>query len=277
MGFRIGDFKLQIDPALLKRPGGAMRKDGRAADQLRPVTITPRFIKHAEGSALIQVGDTKVVCTVSVEERVPPFLKGQGEGWITAEYGMLPRATSTRSQREASKGKPSGRTHEIQRLIGRSLRAVVDMKALGERTLWVDCDVIQADGGTRTASITGAFVALVEALRFLRQKGSLAESPLLDFVAATSVGKAGSEVLLDLNYEEDSKADVDMNIVKTGRGLFVEVQGTAEHKPFSDDDLKALMGSADKGIQELIALQRSVLGEVAMKPEKPEKKPAERR
>jgi ribonuclease PH len=268
LSFRIGDFKRQIDPALLKRPGGGMRNDGRAPDQLRPVTITSRFIKHAEGSALIQVGDTKVVCTVSVEERVPPFLKGQGEGWITAEYGMLPRATTTRSQREASKGKPSGRTHEIQRLIGRSLRAVVDMKALGERTLWVDCDVIQADGGTRTASITGAFVAMVDALRFLKQKGSFGELPLLDFVAATSVGKCNGQVLLDLNYEEDSKAEVDMNIVKTGRGLFVEVQGTAEHTPFSGDELQALMASADKGIQELVALQRQTLGDVALKPER---------
>ncbi len=245
-----------------------MRSDGRAPDQIRPVTMTPRFIKHAEGSALIEVGDTKVVCTVSVEERVPPFLKGQGRGWITSEYGMIPRATSTRSQRESAKGKQSGRTQEIQRLIGRSLRAVVDLKALGERTLWVDCDVIQADGGTRTASITGSFVALVDALRHLRHQGSIGEIPLLDFVAATSVGKVGGEILLDLNYEEDSKAEVDMNIVKTGRGLFVEVQGTAEDKPFSEQELHQLMGAADKGVEQLIALQRTVVGDLKLLREK---------
>ena len=187
MTFRVSDFKLRIDPALLKGQGKGMRTNGRAPDQLRPVTITRHFSKHAEGSALIEVGDTRVVCTVSVEDRVPPFLKRKGDGWITSEYGMLPRATTTRTQREASQGRPSGRTHEIQRLIGRSLRAVVDMKALGERTLWVDCDVIQADGGTRTASITGSFVALVEALRHLKRQGTLTELPLTDFVAATSV------------------------------------------------------------------------------------------
>jgi ribonuclease PH len=269
VSFRIGDFKRQIDPALLKREGSKMRIDGRAPDELRPVTITPRFMKHAEGSALIEVGETKVVCTVSVEERVPPFLKGGGEGWITSEYGMLPRATTTRSQREATRGRPSGRTHEIQRLIGRSLRAVVDMKKLGERTLWIDCDVLQADGGTRTASITGSFVALVDALRHLKKQGLFDELPLLDFVAATSVGKFGGEVLLDLNYEEDSKAEVDMNVVKTGRGLFVELQGTAEHTAFSEDEMKALMAAADKGIQQLIAVQKNVLGEVVLKKEKP--------
>ena len=265
MSFRIGDFKLQIDPSVLRREGRTMRNDGRAPDELRPVTITPRFIKHAEGSVLIEVGDTRVVCTVSVEDRVPPFLKGGGEGWITSEYGMLPRSTTTRSQREASRGKPSGRTHEIQRLIGRSLRAVVDMKALGERTLWVDCDVIQADGGTRTASITGAFVALVEALRHLKKLGLFDELPIVDFVAATSVGKVGGEVLLDLNYEEDSKAEVDMNVVKTGRGLFVEVQGTAEHKPFSEEEMNGLMAAADKGIQKLIAAQKAVVGDLVLK------------
>jgi ribonuclease PH len=268
LSFRIGDFKRQIDPALLKREGKNMRNDGRAPDELRPVTITPRFIKHAEGSALIEVGDTKVVCTVSVEDRVPPFLKGGGEGWITSEYGMLPRSTTTRSQREVSRGKPSGRTHEIQRLIGRSLRAVVDTKALGERTLWVDCDVIQADGGTRTASITGAFVALVDALRHLKKQGLFDELPLMDFVAATSVGKVGGNVLLDLNYEEDSKAEVDMNVVKTGRGLFVELQGTAEHTPFSEDEMKALMAAADKGIQELIVIQKSIVGDDVLKKRK---------
>src|SRR5688572_18488823 len=272
MSFRIGDFKGKIDAAVLQRDRRTMRIDGRAPDQLRPVTITPRFIKHAEGSALIEVGDTKVVCTVSVEDRVPQFLKGGGEGWITAEYGMLPRSTSTRSQREASKGKPSGRTHEIQRLIGRSLRAVIDMKALGERTLWVDCDVIQADGGTRTASITGAFVALVEALRHMQKASkTFTELPLLDFVAATSVGKVGGAIYLDLNYEEDARAEVDMNVVKTGSGRFVELQGTAEKGSFSDEEMRDLMAAADVGTQQLIAAQKSVLGEVTLKkrPEAP--------
>ncbi|HKC12965.1 MAG TPA: ribonuclease PH [Vicinamibacteria bacterium] len=265
MSFRIGDFKERIDPGILKREGAGPRGNGRGLDQLRPVTITPRFLKHAEGSALIEVGDTKVVCTVSVEDRVPPFLKGKGEGWITSEYGMLPRATTSRVQRESGKGGPSGRTHEIQRLIGRSLRAVVDLKGLGERTLWVDCDVIQADGGTRTASITGAFVALVEALRHLKRQGSILELPVTDFVAATSVGKVGSEILLDLAYEEDSVAQVDMNVVKTGRGRFVEVQGTAEDTPFTDDELRDLLAAADKGIKELIALQKKILGDVELK------------
>jgi ribonuclease PH len=222
-------------------------------------------MKHAEGSALIEVGDTKVLCSVSVEERVPPFLKGKGEGWITSEYGMLPRSTSTRVQRETSKGGPSGRTHEIQRLIGRSLRAVVDLRALGEKTLWVDCDVIQADGGTRTASITGAFVALVDALRHLKKQGSFEELPLLDFVAAVSVGKVNGGILLDLDYQEDSSADVDMNIVKTGKGAFVEIQGTAEETPFSSEELQELLSVAGKGIEEAIALQRKVLGEVPLK------------
>jgi len=264
MSFRIGDFKLQIDPALLGKKGSGPRFDGRGYDELRPVAITPRFNKHAEGSALVEVGDTKVLCTVSVEERVPQFLKGKGEGWITSEYGMLPRATSTRMQREVVRGAPSGRTHEIQRLIGRSLRAVVDLAALGERTLWVDCDVIQADGGTRTASITGAYVALVEALRHLKGQGAFAELPLLDFVAATSVGRLGGQILLDLAYAEDSKAEVDMNVVKTGRGLFVEIQGTAEKTPFDDDEMKRLLAAADKGIQELIGLQKQALGDVAL-------------
>jgi ribonuclease PH len=272
LSFRIGDFKLQIDPALLRREGKSMRSDGRAPDQLRTVTITPRYSKHAEGSALIEVGDTKVLCTASVEDRVPPFLKGKGEGWITSEYGMLPRATTSRVQRESGRGGPSGRTHEIQRLIGRSLRSVVDMKALGERTLWIDCDVIQADGGTRTASITGGFVALVEALRHMRKQGTFGELPVTDFVAATSVGKVNGGVLLDLAYGEDSSADVDMNIVKTGRGRFVEIQGTAETTPFSDDDLKDLMALADKGIRELIALQRKALGDFEFKKQGDEKR-----
>ena len=269
MSFRIGDFKSKIDPGVLKREGN-MRGDGRAADQLRKVTITPRYTKHAEGSVLIEVGDTKVICTVSVEDRVPPFLKGQGEGWITAEYGMLPRSTSTRSQREASKGRPSGRTHEIQRLIGRSLRSVIDMRALGERTLWVDCDVIQADGGTRTASITGAFVALVDALRHMQKNRVFSELPLLDFVSATSVGKIDGAVLLDLNYEEDSSAEVDMNVVKTGAGRFVEIQGTAEDGCFTEEEMHELLAAADKGTKELIAMQRAVLGDVVLKKPKPE-------
>ena len=265
MTFRISDFKPQIDPAVLKNQGKVPRADGRAPDQLRAVTIAPRFSKHAEGSALIEVGDTRVVCTVSIDERVPPFLKGKGAGWITSEYGMLPRATTTRTQREASQGRPSGRTQEIQRLIGRALRAVVDLKAVGERTFWVDCDVIQADGGTRTASITGGFVALVEALRHLMKQGSLTELPVTDFVAATSVGKIGDELRLDLAYQEDSAAEVDMNIVKTGRGGFVEVQGTAESTPFTEEELKGLMALADKGIKELVAIQKKALGNVQLK------------
>ena len=259
MSFRMGDFKPKIDPAVLERDA-SVRLDGRSADQLRPVKITTGYIKHAEGSCLVEVGDTRVVCTVSFEDRVPVFLRGQGEGWITAEYGMLPRATTTRSQREASRGRPSGRTQEIQRLIGRSLRAVVDMKALGERTVWIDCDVIQADGGTRCASITGAFVALVEALRGLHKKGAFKELPVTDHVAAVSVGKVGDRVLLDLKYEEDSTAHVDMNVVKTGDGRFVEVQGTAEGEPFSDDEMLELLAAADKGIRELVELQSKALG-----------------
>ena len=265
MSFRIGDFKLKIDPAVLGKKGSGPRFDGRRLDELRPVAITRGFNKHAEGSAFIEVGDTKVVCTASVEERVPPFLKGKGEGWITCEYGMLPRATTTRTQREASRGAPSGRTHEIQRLIGRSLRSVIDLATLGERTLWIDCDVIQADGGTRTASITGAFVAVVDALRRLKGQGALVDLPIVDFVAATSVGRVGGEILLDLAYEEDSKAEVDMNVVKTGRGLFVEIQGTAERTPFSDEEMKKLMDAADKGIQELIGEQKKALGDLELK------------
>jgi len=241
-----------------------MRHDGRAADELRPVVITPGFNKHAEGSALIDVGDTRVSCTVSIEERVPQFLKGKGEGWITAEYGMLPRATTTRSQREASRGRPSGRTYEIQRLIGRSMRAVIDMAKLGERTLWLDCDVLQADGGTRTASITGGFVALVLALQHLRKKKKVGQLPLTDFVAATSVGKVGGEIKLDLDYSEDSSAEVDMNVVKTGNGAFIEIQGTAEDAPFSEEEMHGLLGAADKGIKELVAKQREILGDVEL-------------
>ena len=266
MSFKLGDFGPRIDKALLDKP---LRRDGRAADQLRRLALTPGVSKHAEGSALIELGDTRVLCTASVEERVPPFLKGKGEGWVTAEYGMLPRATHTRMPRESGKGGPSGRTHEIQRLIGRSLRAVVDMKALGERTLWVDCDVLQADGGTRTAAITGSFVALVEALRRLRRLGQVGELPLRDFVAATSVGRVNGKVLLDLAYDEDSTAEVDMNVVKTGAGRFVELQGTAEATPFEDAELADLLALANKGIGELIAAQKKVLGDVPLlKPRK---------
>ena len=240
------------------------RSDGRAPDQLRPTKITPGVLAFAEGSALIEVGMTRVLCAATVEERVPQFIKGQGKGWVTAEYAMLPRSTLTRTQREVQQGHPSGRSQEIQRLIGRSVRAAMDMTKLGERTITLDCDVLQADGGTRTASITGAFVALVEALRHLKKQGAFGELPLQDFVAATSVGKVDGQVLLDLNYQEDSAAEVDMNIVKTGRGRFVEIQGTAEDTPFSDEELAALMAAGDKGVQQLIALQKKVLGEVPL-------------
>ena len=220
----------------------------RAADALRPTTLTPNVLIHAEGSVMIEAGQTRVMCTASVEDRVPPFLRGSGKGWVTAEYGMLPRATSTRTQREATAGKVGGRTQEIQRLIGRSLRSVTVLKELGERTIWVDCDVIQADGGTRTASITGAFVALVLAMDRLKQQGALRNIPITDYVAATSVGIVKNTPLLDLAYEEDSAAEVDMNIVKTGGGKFIEIQGTAETEPFDRAALDALMSLADKGI-----------------------------
>src|SRR5215204_7339129 len=208
-----------------------MRADGRLPEQLRPTRITPSYLIHPEGSVLVESGKTKVICTASVEDRVPPFRRNSGKGWVTAEYGMLPRATTTRTQREASAGKVGGRTQEIQRLIGRSLRSVMRMPELGERTVWIDCDVIQADGGTRTASITGGFVALVIALQQMRQKGMIRNVPVSDFVAATSVGVVGGTPILDLAYEEDSKAEVDMNVVKTGDGRFIEVQGTAEGPP----------------------------------------------
>ena len=236
------------------------RNDGRSPSQLRPTTITPGFIAHAEGSVLIEVGRTRVVCAASVEDRVPPFLRNTGKGWVTAEYGMLPRATSTRTQREASTGKVGGRTQEIQRLIGRSLRAVTRMEELGERTITLDCDVIQADGGTRTASITGAYVALVLALQQLRERDVLRTMPVSDFVAATSVGIVDGEPLLDLAYTEDSQADVDMNVVKTGGGLYIELQGTAEALPFGREALNRLLDLADTGIRQLIALQRGLVG-----------------
>jgi ribonuclease PH len=236
------------------------RLDNRAANAIRPTRLTPHFIKHAEGSVLVEVGDTHVVCTASVEDRVPPFRRNSGKGWVTAEYGMLPRATSTRSQREASAGKVGGRTQEIQRLIGRSLRAVTRMEQMGERTVWVDCDVIQADGGTRTASITGGFVALALALQRLREQGVIAGLPLADYVAATSVGVVDGEPLLDLAYEEDSRAEVDMNVVQTGDGKLIEVQGTAEGAPFDRTALLALLDLAATGIAELNRLQREIVG-----------------
>jgi ribonuclease PH len=238
------------------------RTDGRQATELRPTRITPSFTMHAEGSVLIEAGRTRVICTASIEDRVPPFLRNTGKGWVTAEYGMLPRATSTRTQREATAGKVGGRTQEIQRLIGRSLRSVTRLPDLGERTIWIDCDVIQADGGTRTASITGGFVALVLALKHMRTKGMLRTIPISDFVAAISVGVVSGTPMLDLAYEEDSNADVDMNVVKTGEGQFIEVQGTAEGLPFERGALDSLLGLADTGIQELVALQRSVVGEL---------------
>jgi len=237
-----------------------VRSDNRAASENRPLIITPNYPVHAEGSVLIEVGRTRVVCAASVEERVPTFLRGTGKGWVTAEYGMLPRATSTRSAREATSGKVGGRTQEIQRLIGRSLRAVTRLEGLGERTVWIDCDVIQADGGTRTASITGAFVALVLALVKLRDNGLLQAIPVTDYVAATSVGVVEGVPLLDLAYDEDSRAEVDMNVVKTGDGRFVEVQGTAEGMPFDRGELDRLLDLAGEGITRLVAVQRDLVG-----------------
>ena len=236
------------------------RSFNRRADQLRPVVITRHFTKHAEGSVLIAMGDTKVLCTASVEERVPPHKKGSGEGWVTAEYGMLPRSTNTRSDREAARGKQTGRTQEIQRLIGRSLRCVVDLKKLGERQITLDCDVLQADGGTRCASITGAFVALHDAVSGLMSKGLIGETPITDFIAAISVGIGTDGPVLDLDYIEDSTGETDMNVVMTGAGKFVEIQGTAEGVPFSRVDMENLVGMAEKGIAALIAAQRVSLG-----------------
>ena len=241
------------------------RSDGRSPSQLRTTTITPGYLAHAEGSVLMEVGRTRVICTASVEDRVPPFLRNTGKGWVTAEYGMLPRATSTRTQREASAGKIGGRTQEIQRLIGRSLRSITRLTELGERTIWIDCDVIQADGGTRTASITGGFVALVLALQRMRELALIRTIPIVDYVAATSVGIVDGTALLDLAYDEDSKAEVDMNFVKTGDGRFIELQGTAEGLPFDRRALDALMGLADEGIRELIDKQRAIVGELLKK------------
>jgi len=233
--------------------------DGRAPDAIRPVRIEKNYVKHADGSVLIEIGDTRVICTATVEEKVPLFLRNSGRGWVTAEYAMLPRSTPTRTIREASTGRIGGRTHEIQRLIGRSLRAVTRLDAIGERTLWLDCDVIQADGGTRTAAITGAFVALCDAFRKMRRAGIIARLPLMDTVAAISVGIVRGEALLDLDYEEDSGAEVDMNLVITGGGQFVEIQGTAETSPFNAEQMQRMIELASSGIRQLIQIQREVL------------------
>ena len=241
------------------------RSDNRSSDQLRPINIIPDYISTAEGSALIEVGNTRVLSTASVEETVPQFLRNSGKGWITCEYGMLPRSTLTRTPREVTRGRASGRTHEIQRLIGRSLRAVTDMERLGERTIWIDCDVIQADGGTRTASITGAFVALGLAMEKLVDAGTLTAVPLRDFVAAVSVGIVEGEILLDLNYEEDSRADVDMNFVMTAGHKLVEVQATAEHQVFDENQLARMMTLARQGVQSLIAKQQAILSMLTLR------------
>ncbi|MEW4371461.1 ribonuclease PH [Paenibacillus kandeliae] len=242
-----------------------MRINGRQQNELRPLKITPNVNKYAEGSVYIEVGDTKVLCTASVEERVPHFMKGQGKGWVTAEYSMLPRATQTRNQREAAKGKLGGRTMEIQRLIGRALRSVIDLQALGERTITVDCDVIQADGGTRTTSITGSFVALAIAMDKLAVQHKLARFPITDYLASVSVGIVGDRAVLDLNYEEDSKAKVDMNIVMTGKGEFVELQGTGEERPFNRKELDQMLELGEQGILTMIEAQKEILGPIALK------------
>lgn len=244
----------------MERATRLLRSDGRRRDEVRPVKIARDFNKYAEGSVLIEMGGTKVICTASVEEKVPPFLKDKGRGWVTAEYAMLPRATQERTQREAVRGKQGGRTLEIQRLVGRALRAVTDMSAMGERTVWIDCDVIQADGGTRTASITGSFIALADALLRLKRKGLLKKMPLTDYLAAVSVGKVGGEVMVDLAYEEDALADVDMNLVMTGQGRFVEVQGTAERYVFDKKDLEEFLSLGWTAIQGLVTLQKELVG-----------------
>jgi ribonuclease PH len=244
-----------------------MRVGGRANSELRKVTITRNYIKYAEGSVLIEIGDTKVICTASIEEKVPPFLKETGRGWITSEYSMLPRSSETRIVRESSRGRVGGRTHEIQRLIGRSIRAVVDLSRLGERTIWVDCDVIQADGGTRTASITGGFVAVVDALTVLKKQGRIKELLIKDYIAAVSAGIVDGEMLLDLDYEEDSRAEVDMNFVMTSGGKFVELQGTAESNPFSAEQLEVLTSLSKNGINALIEKQKEALGDICLQPE----------
>lgn len=239
------------------------RLNGRAHDELRTVKISRQFTNIPEGSVLIEIGDTRVLCTASVEEKVPHFQKGSGKGWVTAEYAMIPRATQTRTQREASKGKQTGRTMEIQRLIGRALRSVVDLKKLGERTIWLDCDVLQADGGTRTAAITGAYVALVDAVQFLMEKKLIRANPIIDSLAAVSVGKVNGHAVLDLAYDEDSQAEVDMNVVMTGAGKYVEIQGTAEDIPFDRADLDNFLQLAEKGIRSLMDVQKSAVERTA--------------
>lgn len=241
------------------------RIDGRQKHQIRPVKITRDYIKHAEGSVLIEMGDTKVICTASLEEKVPPFLKGLGKGWITSEYGMLPRSTEVRKPRDSSRGKVDGRTMEIQRLIGRALRSVVDLKKLGEQTIYIDCDVIQADGGTRTASITGAYIALIDALGKSLKSGKINSIPVTNYVAAISVGIKDGEVILDLNYAEDSTCQVDMNIIMTENGQLVEIQGTGEESPFTKEQLLEMLELGEQGIKELIGMQRQVLGELGEK------------
>ncbi|MCJ8013852.1 ribonuclease PH [Paenibacillus sp. KQZ6P-2] len=241
-----------------------MRSNGRSSNQLRPMKMTVNVNKYAEGSVLIEMGDTKVLCTATVDEKVPPFLKGQGKGWVTAEYSMLPRATQSRNQRESARGKLSGRTMEIQRLIGRALRSVVDLRALGERTITLDCDVLQADGGTRTTSITGSFVALAIAVSKIAQHHKLPVFPITDYLASVSVGVVNGEPMLDLNYEEDSSAKVDMNLVMTGGGTFVELQGTGEESPFTREELNQLLELGEKGILQLIEKQKEMLGPIAL-------------
>src|SRR5437588_9404895 len=240
------------------------RSDNRAVDQLRPVSIVPDFITTAEGSVLIEVGNTRVICTASIEETVPQFMRNSGKGWISSEYAMIPRATLTRTPREVAKGRPSGRTHEIQRLIGRSLRAVTDLSRLGERTIWIDCDVIQADGGTRTASITGAFVALGLAMQKLLAARTLKAAPLRDYVAATSIGIVDGEIMLDLAYEEDSRAQVDMNVVMTGSNRLVEVQATAEQTPFTNEQLSQMLELARRGVADLVSRQKAMLQDLSL-------------
>jgi ribonuclease PH len=236
------------------------RFNGRSSNQARPIKVTKNYIMHPHGSVLFEMGNTRVLCSASVDNKVPSFLRDKGQGWVTAEYSMLPSSTNTRTMREASKGKVSGRTQEIQRLIGRSLRSIINLKKLGERTVWIDCDVIQADGGTRCASITGAFIALMLAMKKLKKDKLIKEIPVRDYVAAISVGVVNGKNYLDLDYSEDSEADVDMNIIKTGTGGFVEIQGTAEREPFSDKQMKAMLTLADKGIKQLVAIQKKAIG-----------------
>lgn len=239
-----------------------LRPDGRRPDELRPVKICHDFLKYAEGSVLIEVGDTKLICSASIEDKIPPFLKGTGKGWVTAEYSMLPRSTENRTIRDSARGRVSGRSSEIQRLIGRSLRSIVDLGRMGEHTIWIDCDVIQADGGTRTAAITGSYIALVDALRKLKEQEKWDSLPVSDYMAAVSVGKVREQVLLDLCFIEDSMAEVDMNVVMTGDGRFVEVQGTAEGMPFTRDELHSFINLAADGIRQLITYQKEILGDL---------------